>query len=342
MKHSHFFRTLFFTISFGILFSCANKNNLEEIDNSIKCDDSSLQITENDSIAISNSTNPVIWKGFYNSNLIEIYFTKNVGADGETETFTAVFSKIENCLKIDRAYKFYDGKQVDISAITEVKIIDFSINNWEIDFLFSGIIVYLDPHDKLVYTRKFWVKLIPENSKNTPSKNLFFTECLGNKMPINIDVNKDTITDFKLTYEETKDIGNKPNFSFFTIKLVSTNVINNQILSPIRGNSPYFVVFEPPFSSANTKQYFDGVKNELDIFYEFKPPYEKYNHYLSNNLTYREILSNNLKNYFIISLLIDGKTYFGWIQFQLDTASCKVEIVETFLNTTPNEAVFVN
>lgn len=64
--------------------------------------------------------------------------------------------------------------------------------------------------------------------------------------------------------------------------------------------------------------------------------------FLSNTLTYREILSNNLKDYFVISLIIDGKTYFVWIQFQLDTASCKVEIIETFLNSTPNEAVFVN
>lgn len=342
MKHFHFFRTLFLIISFGILFSCANKNNLEEIDTSIKCNDSSLQISENDSIAISDTSNPVIWRGFYDSNSVEIYFTKNVGSDGETETFTIVLSKIGTCLKIERAYKFYNGKQVDISAITEYKIIDFSIKSWEIDNLLQGNITYIDSHDKKTYTRKFWVKLTPKTIENEPLKKLFFSECYGSKMPINIDVNKDNSTDFRLTFEEIKDTGNKPNFSFFTIKLVSTNAITNQILSPIRSNSPYIVIFEPPFSSENTKQYFDGVKNELDVFYEFKAPYEKYNYFLSNTLTYREILSNNLKDYFVISLIIDGKTYFGWIQFQLDTASCKVEIVETFLNSTPNEAVFVN
>jgi hypothetical protein len=315
---------------------------MDEIDENLQCITKSLQITENDSIAISNATNPVIWKGFFNTTNVYINFTKIVGDDGETEKFTTVFSKDNNCLKIDRAYKFYDGKQVDISAITQVDIKNFTIQDYKIDEQFSGIISYVDPHDKETYTRKFWIELQPEIPENDTAEFLTFGTCIGNKIPINIDVNADILIDFKLIAEETKDIGNKPKFSYFTIKLVSTNTAINQILSLKRANSPYFVVFEPPFSSENTQQYFGGVKNELDVFYQFEAPYKKYNYFLSNNLTYKEILSNNLKDYFVISIFIGGKKYFGWIQFQLNTATCSVEIKEIFLNSTPNEHVFVN
>ncbi len=326
-----------------IFFSCSNQQKIDDLDDIpkiIKCDAENLQITENDSIAISNTTNPVSWKGFYNATTININYTEIISSDGETEKFSVVFSKENNCLKVDRAYKFYDGKEAAISAITEITILDFSFQNYTIDQLFSGIITYVDPHDKEIYTRKFWIELQPDLGES--STILLFETCLGDKMPINIDMNDDKITDFQLIAEKTKDIGNKPNYTIYTIKLVSTNTSNNKILSPKRSNSPYFVVFEPPFSSENTEQYFGGVKNELDVFYQFETPYENYNYFLSNKLTYREILTNNKKDYFVISLFIGGKRYFGWIQFQLDTSNCAVKIVETFLNPISDEPIFVN
>ena len=326
-----------------ILFSCSNQqkmDEIEEIPEIVKCDIENLQITENDSIAISNTSNPSIWKGLYNATSVRINFTKKVGDDGETEKFTTVFLKNNNCLKVERAYKFYDGKEVDISAVTQVTILDFSLQNYTIDELFSGIITYIDPHDKETYTRKFWIELQPEISE--PSNILIFKNCFGNKIPIEIDINNDKITDFQLIAEEIKDIGNNPKFSYFTIKLISTNTAITKILSPKRSNSPYFVIFEPPFSSENTEQYFGGVKNELDVFYQFEPPYENYNYFLSNKLTYREILTNNKKDYFVISLFLGGKQHFGWIQFELDSANCAVKIVETYLNPVPDEHIFVN
>lgn len=335
------FRKLSTLLLFNLIFfSCSNPLKMEEIPEIVKCDIENLQVTQNDSIAISSSTNPIFWKGFFKTNFIEINFTKNVGLDGETETFTAIFSKNNSCLKVERAYKFYDGKQVDISAITEVEILDFSIQNYEIDEFFSGIITYLDPHDKEIYTRKFWIELQPDITEN--SNILLFENCLGDKIPIEIDINNDKNIDFQLIAEEIKDIGNKPKFSSFTIKLVSTNTEINKILSPKRNNSPYFVVFEPPFSSENTAQYFAGVKNELDVFYQFEAPYENYNYFLNNSLTYSEILKNNRKDYFVVSLFLEGKQYFGWIEFQLDSANCDVKIVETYLNPDPNEHIFVN
>lgn len=325
------------------LFGCSNPKILDEIDDKpilIKCEVENLQITENDSIAIPNPMNPVIWKGFYDATSVEIHFTEIISTDGETESFYALFTRENACLKIDRAYKFYDGKKVAASAITQVNIQNFSIQKYVIEKQFAGIISYIDPHDKKFYTRKFWIELKPNSEEVVEILN--FKNCLGDKFPIEIDVNNDKNIDFQLIAEEFKDLGNKPNFSTFTIKLISTNTTINQILSPKKSNSPYKVVFEPPFSSQNSQQYFDGVKNELDVFYQFDTPYERYNYFLSNKLTYREILSNDVKDYFLISIFMNGKQHFGWIQFQLDTTNCTVKIVETFLNPIPEEHVFVN
>lgn len=326
-----------------IFFSCSNQqkiDEIEEIPGILKCETENLQITENDSIAISNASNPISWKGFYNDTSVRINFTRKVGDDGETEKFTTIFQKNNTCLKVERGYEFYDGKEVDISAITEVTMLDFSIQNYIIDEFLAGNITYIDPHDKKTYIRKFWIELQPETSE---SENFFlFENCLGDKIPIDIDMNNDKNIDFQLIAEEIKDIGNKPKFSYFTIKLISTNTTTNKILSPKRSNSPYFVIFEPPFSSENTEQYFGGVKNELDVFYQFETPYENYNYFLSNRLTYSEILSNNKKDYFVISLFVGGKRYFGWIQFEFDSANCAIKIVETFLNPIADEAVFVD
>ena len=66
-----------------------------------------------------------------------------------------IFNKVNECLKIDRAYKYYDGKLVDVSAVTEMQVSEFYIKDWEINSLFSGLLVYVDPHDKNTYSRKF-------------------------------------------------------------------------------------------------------------------------------------------------------------------------------------------
>ena len=109
-----------------------------------------------------------------------------------------------------------------------------------------------------------------------------------------------------------------------------------------KNSSPYTIIFETPFSSENTRQYFVGVKNTLDIFYEFESPYENYNYFLSNNLTYKNILQNDLPDYFVISKDIGGIEYFGWIKFILDTSTCEAEVLFAYLETNPNTHVKVN
>lgn len=323
--------------------SCSQKEPEEIIvDNTNNCNTSNISVSENDKVVIPDATNPVLWKGHYNNSNVKISFTISAGVDNETETLNFVFDKIDKCLKINRAYKFYDGKLVDVSAITEMNVVGFTMQNWEIDKKFSGIISYVDPHNKKTYNRKFWVEFSTDDYYEEPTQFELFSDCFADKLPIPIDMNNDGNIDFNLSYEELRDSGNKPAYSQYTIKLISTDSDKNFILSPKRNSSPYFVIFEPPFSSNNTRQYFNGVKNALDVFYEFDAPYKKYNYLLNNNLTYKKILENNLYDYYVVSVHLNGNAYFGWIKFKFNATSCSMEILDTFLNPNANEHINVN
>ena len=325
------------------LFSCSSEQNIEDVDeNPVICSNTDIKVSEQDNVVINHATNPVLWQGNYTNTEIKLFFTKTAGDDDETETFNFVFTKENECLKPKRGYKYYNGKLVDISAITEMEILEFYISNWELNSLISGVVVYKDPHDKNTYSRKIWVDLVEDTSNNSNQEFLLFENCFDEKMPIDIDMNNDNVIDYKLSYQENRDIGNSPNYTQYIFKLISTNDSENEILSPKKAESPYFVVFEPPFNSENTRQYFNGVKNELDIFYEFDAPYESYNYFLNNNLTYKTILNNNREDYYLIRMSYDGKSFYGWIKFKFDPLNCDVSVLQTYLSPNDNEHIYIN
>lgn len=332
---------LFFSVIFLIGCSSTNKNEDDTIDE-LSCTTTEFSITEQDNIVMPDAVNPVIWKGGFSDNQVKIHFTIEVDTNGETEQFNFVFKKQHNCLTIDYAYKFYDGKDSDISALTTMQVSEFYIKEWIENQKFTGILVYKDPHDKLTYSRKFWLEFTDTDRIIEETNFNYFNDCLGGKLPIDIDVNNDNIADFQLVYEKLNDNGNSPSFSRYVVKLISTDQNINKILSPVRNTPPYLVVYEPPFSSENTRQYFNGVKNELDIFYEFESPFESYNFFLNNLLTYKGRLGNTTEDYFVISKDINNQRFYGWIKFDFKVLECKIEVLETFLNNTPNEHIFVN
>ena len=99
---------------------------------------------------------------------------------------------------------------------------------------------------------------------------------------------------------------------------------------------------EAPFTSENKTQYINGVKDALDIFYEYEAPYQNFNYFLDNTLTYSSTLKNNEDDYFIISMSLNNETYYGWIKFTVNTQNCEAAILDTFLSTTADEHVSVN
>lgn len=346
-----YFRTVFFIFVFALISSCGSQNkkaeeiidvNEETPDEVINCSNATTLITESDALAISSDTDPVYWIGTYNTTSIQIGFTKEIGFDDATERLTFVFNKTGNCLEIDRAYKYYDGKLVDVSAITEMELHGFTTQDWDVDKKFTGDVTYKDPHDGQFYTRKFWIEFTENDFLEEPTEFKLFSDCYLDKLPIEIDMNNDGNIDFNLSYLEVRNYGSKPAYTEYTYQLISTNNDINFILSPKRNSSPYVVLFESPFSSEETKQYFNGVKKALDVFYEFDAPYQKYNYFLNNNLTYRSKLKNNSEDYFVVSLTLNGNQYFGWIKFSFNTDNCSVEVLDTYLNPTPNQNISVD
>ena len=326
-----------------LFFSCSSETIVEDEENPVVLvckDDLNENITAADNKVDFSSSTETFWKAEFDENFVRIFFTANVGNEAETETFNFLFNKTENCINLERAYKFYDGKEVDVSAITEIRVDEFYIKEYTTDEFFSGLIVYQDPHDKETYSRKIWVDLTPKTTSNQGI--LTFDNCFGDKLPIEIDMNSDGTIDYKLDFEINEDIGNTPKFKTYTIKLISTDDSINEILSPLKNQSPYSVVFEPPFSSQNTRQYFNGVKNELDVFYEFDSPYESYNYFLNNNLTYSAILNNNKEDYFLVKMSLNNEEFYGWIRFELNTSNCEVEVKSTFLNPIASRHVTLN
>ena len=137
----------------------------EEVEVTINCSNTDISITAEDNIVVNHATNPVLWEGTYTDDTVKIHYTIPAGVDGETETFVFVFNKIDSCLKIERGFKFYNGNEDDISALTEMNVTEFYTKEWETDKKFTGNVVYTDPHDKQFYSRKFWIEFTENNKE---------------------------------------------------------------------------------------------------------------------------------------------------------------------------------
>jgi hypothetical protein len=343
-----FYRYVAVILFIAIFSSCDESVLIEGIEGTILCDTSEIEVSELDNIVIPSDTDPVLWEGTYTDNAVKISYTKKLDNHGASETLNFVFNKTGDCLQIDRGYEFYNGGSGDVSAITQVYVLDFKIKDWEIDKKFTGELVYRDHHDKQIYTLKFWIEFTEEDYKIEDTNYTYFSDCLSSQLPINLDLNNDGKTDYSILSVEDFDNGNTPTFTSNTIKLVSTDESINEILSPKDSSIPYPVIFEPPFSSENTKKYDANkqnsleVRNSLDVFYEFASPYESYNFFLQNNLTNYKELSNNKDDYYLVRMTFDENSYYGWIKIEFSTADCYITVLDTFLSPIPNEHISVD
>ena len=168
-------KPLAFLLFIHLFISCSSSEIIDEeiIEQPeiIGCVDENVgNVTEEDNIVINHATDPIVWEGYFTDDEVEISYTKPAGTLDETETFGFIFNKVDECLKVDRAFKFYDGKEFDISAVTQMKVEEFYIKKYEKDELFAGIVVYQDPHDKQFYSQKFWVNLSEKYASSEPLK----------------------------------------------------------------------------------------------------------------------------------------------------------------------------
>lgn len=107
------------------------------------------------------------------------------------------------------------------------------------------------------------------------------------------------------------------------------------------------MLFEPPFSTENTRSYaankFNSldVKNSLDVFYEFNAPYESYNFFLQNNLTYKKQFENTKDDYYAVNLIRNNQNFYGWIKVDFNALTCEIKVLETYLNSNAEEHIYV-
>ena len=328
--------------------ACEQRLILNETKDIIACSSPNFEVSKDDNIVIPDASNPVLWKGVYTKNTVEIGFTLRLGVDNETETFNFVFEKVDDCLKIIRGYEYYYGSFVGISAITEVDILELQVNEWVVDKKLTGSIAYRDHHDKEIYNRNFWVEFTEDDFRTEQIDATLFPKCFSEKLPIDVDLDKDGNIDYKIVASKEANATNNPAFSSYTIKLISVDETINEILSPKTVKAPFPVIFEPPFSSENTRSYdanrFNSadVKNALDVFYEFEKPYENYNFFLNNKLTYKRTFLNNIDDYYLLRLVRNNSYFYGWIKIDFNALDCKLEIIDTYLNTTANEHIYVD
>ncbi|MBU3010011.1 hypothetical protein KO506_01175 [Polaribacter vadi] len=331
----------------SILYSCDTVNTEEGIEGTILCDLSDIGVTASDNVVVLDNSESAIWQGSYSDNSVRINYTKDLNDNNTTETLNFVFNKIDDCLQIDHGYEFYEGSTADISALTQVYVLEVSVQDWEIDEKFSGQITYRDHHDKLIKTLNFWVDFTIDDYIAEETNYTYFSACFADKLPIEIDLDKDGTTDYTLLADEVIDFANTPNFVAYNIKLVSTDEEINEILSPKGVSIPFPVIFEPPFSTEDTRSYaankFDSadVRNSLDVFYEFDAPYENYNFFLQNNLTYKKEFANDKDDYYALKLIRNDENFYGYIKLDFDAINCEINILETYLSETAEEHISI-
>ena len=337
---------LIFLVFLSLLYGCETVNSEEGIEGTILCDLSDLGLSSSNNVVIQNNSESAIWRGSYAENTVKISFTVDLNDNNTTETLTFVFNKIDDCLQIDYGYEFYNGSTADISAITQVSVLAVSIQNWEIDENFSGQITYRDHHDKFIKTLDFWVDFTTNDYLPETTNYTYFSNCFADKLPIDIDLDNDGITDYTIIADEVVDFANRPNFIAYNIKLISTDEEINEILSPRGVGIPFPVLFEPPFSSNNTRSYaankFNSidVRNSLDVFYEFDAPYENYNFFLQNSLTYKKEFENNKDDYYAVKLIRNNENFYGWIKIDFNAINCHIAVLDTYLS--PNAEEHIN
>lgn len=336
---------LFFYLS--ILYSCDTEITKEGIEGTILCDLTEIGITASDNLVVLENSESVAWQGSYSDNSVKISYTKDLNDNNTTETLNFVFNKIEDCLQIDYGYEFYDGSTADISAITQVYVLEVTVQDWIIDEKFTGQITYRDHHDKLIKTITFWVEFTTDNYIEEKTDFTYFDDCFANKLPIDIDLDNDGTIDYSIQADEVEDFANTPNFTEYTIRLVSKDEEINEILSPRGVSVPFPVIFEPPFSTDNTRSYAankfnsEDVRNALDVFYEFDTPYESYNFFLQNNLTCYKEFNNDTDDYYAVRLIRNDANYYGWIKINFNALNCDIEVIDTYLNPNAEEHITI-
>jgi hypothetical protein len=278
----------------------------------------------------------MIWKGKYSENSVEVNFSVK-GWEGETDLVGFVFRKKNNCIELDYAYYSFfggccDGSSYSLLSVNYINIDSFTIQEYIEDDKLVGQITFLNPNTQTLVTIKFSYIFTPDDYFDSNISDVTFNDCFDTNFSINIDLNSDNINDFSITHNETDLL---PDGTTHTIQI---NSLNENTISTKYIFLPHKIIFEPPFSSFISLGSNDITNHNLGRFSEYTSPLQNFNYWHSTEgATY-----NNIDDYIIVKVEKDGLFYYGWIKIKIDYEDCIFEIVETYINPTPNEHISVN
>lgn len=316
-------------------------NNVEYI-----CERKDLGVTKGDSTTIvpyyfdMSLTSEKLWNIKHSENTLELNHLSS-GCGDECVSWDIYKFKIdENCIGLSYAYyrtqDFFDGIR-DIEKI-ETNI-SLQVQNWIKNEHFSGQLVISNPLDGTEKIKKFWVDIKPENYSELSETNpLSFDDCLKSKLPLYIDLNNDNVNDFAIHYNVQQYLNKSPQRNKYAINLVSLNE-NNFILYNRNG-----FIHSNKENNITTENK-DETTNDsfLDVYTDFNLPYQEYSYWLRDIIAWsRPATFPDLENnYFLVKKIVNNKSFYGWINFTIDTNNCSYQIHETFLNSEPDKHIII-
>jgi hypothetical protein len=323
--------------------SCFDNANdgIQGID-SVICDTINLQVSERDNVVQFNNTglNNPLWEATYSSQSVILKFAIRGGFHNDVKEYIFKFNKENGCLVFDHAY-YLSTNLYDPPFVNHIIVNSIEIQEWNTDTLLSGKVTYardIPANPEPPVTRNFWVELDTDDYFDEPILTpIYFNSCIGNLLPITLDLNNDGTDDFSFDYTQNSMTQFSPVKEEYMIVANSLDA-NNTILRPDNNNYDIpSIVFSPPFDSDNKRVYAD-IDKRLGYLIELPGNYNQYSYWVTHSDRYSD---RDTEGYIIVKMTLNGQDHYGWIQLKLSVENCSFEIIDSYFNPTPNEHVSV-
>lgn len=335
---------------FLLYLNCQNDDDSNELANvpeetcEMQFDD--LGLTEAHAIVIpeqheypSDINDNTSWMVKYSENIVELSYERGYSPENHGNV-VYVFKKINDCIKYDYRYEVVMGGIHPINGVYEYFIEhDLIIQEYIPDEKLVGRLI--GEYDSEIHNIDFWIDFTTDDFfvEEVPNY-ISFQNCLGNQLPMNIDINNDGVDDFRFTRDEQM----YENTAFPEIVPELRNAVyfetisnNNAILAGFENNS--LPVFTEQLDENGSET--NLVVWHADFIHENNYPYKQFN-FWARYSNWEPYLYSTLTNFhYAIKMIVNGEPHYGYVKFSLSGIDCEIIIHETYLNPTPNEHIII-
>ncbi|NIK92148.1 hypothetical protein GZ212_08285 [Mangrovimonas sp. CR14] len=282
------------------------------------------------------------WEVNFTDDTLLLFYDYPAGDEGYINT-TFKFKKKSDCILFDYGYTAQiDAVDFDWGGIFEsTATYEIIVQEWIPDEKFVGRLIATENGTTSSYD--FYVTLTDLDYISIEDLNyISFDDCMGNVLPLEIDLNNDGTPDFSFDSEDilvnysTNQLSHLDSYLYF--KALNPN---NKVL----GNFDDFMFVVQSESTIQSSEAMVYEENEgvfgfyRDYTSNSQFPYMLYNNWYENNIPI-PIISQY--NYIFIRMEINGQPHYGYVRFSLDPfITCSLTIEETYLNPTPNEHITI-